>query len=82
MEQFGVNLTHGGVMMTKVKKRRMNIYLSQDMYEFVEEQAEKMGLSLSAVAILAIYQFRQQNYVLPQLKAMTEILNEHEQNSI
>ena len=46
--------------MTEDKKRRLNVYLGQDMYDFLEKKSQEMGLSMSAIVTLAVYEFKKE----------------------
>lgn len=53
--------------------KRMSLKVSEDLYNYIAAEAEKEGLSMNAVIIFALNNYRRENTVVPQLGAMTEI---------
>lgn len=53
--------------------KRMSIKVSEEMYNWVSDEAEKRGLTMNAVVIFALETYYNQQNVLPQLSAMKEL---------
>lgn len=58
--------------------KRMSIKVSEDLYNYIAAEAEKDGLSMNAVIIFALNNYRRENMVVPQLGAMAEMYGQME----
>ena len=56
-------------------KKRVAIYFGIEMYDWVKEASDKLGVPVSALIIMAVHQFKMQNTVVPQLEAIISELN-------
>lgn len=54
--------------------KRMSIKVSEDMYEWIQSEGEKRGLTMNAVIIFALETYYQQTTIIPQLPRMMEEL--------
>jgi len=59
--------------------KRMSIKVSEEMHEWLQQGAEKRGLTMNAVVIFALENYYNQEVVIPQIKAMGEMLEKQEQ---
>lgn len=57
----------------KMALKRMSIKVSEEMYSWVSEEAEKRGLTMNAVVIFALETYYNQQNVMPQLSALKEL---------
>lgn len=56
-------------------KKRVNYYLVEDVWKFIEEQANEMGISQSAFITMVMLQYRQQSQAVSGIKNMSSILD-------
>lgn len=61
-----------------VKRARMNIYLVQELKDYVDTQARNFGLSTSAYMTMIIQNYRVQNDALASVKNVEDIMNKLE----
>lgn len=54
--------------------RRMSLKVSSELYEFINEQATKEGLSMNAIIIFALNNYKDQKTVVPNIGVMQELL--------
>lgn len=59
--------------------KRMSIKVSPDMHEWLQESATKRGLTMNAVIIFALENYYNQETVIPQIKAMGEMLEKQQE---
>ena len=57
-----------------VKRARMNIYLVQELKDYVDTQARNFGLSTSAYMTMIIQNYRMQNDALANMNNVNELL--------
>lgn len=66
-----------------IKRARMNIYLVQELKDYVDEQARNFGLSTSAYMTMIIQNYRLQNEALASMSNVDEMIKKLEQlNSV
>ena len=56
-------------------KKRVAIYFGVDLYDWVKETADDLGIPVSALVIMAVHNFKMQNTVVPQLEDIIGELN-------
>lgn len=56
--------------------RRLNIKVSEDMYNWIADQAEKRALSLNSVVVLALETYATQQVVTGNLPELLAAYNE------
>jgi len=56
--------------------RRLNIKVSEDMYDWIAKQSETRALSLNAVVVLALETYAQQQVVTGNLPELLAAYNE------
>lgn len=61
-----------------VKRARMNIYLVQELKDYVDTQARNFGLSTSAYMTMIIQNYRMQNDALANMNNVNELLDKME----
>lgn len=54
--------------------RRMSIKVSEELYNYISNEAEKEGLSMNAVIIFALNTYKTQNTVVPNIEVMKDLL--------
>lgn len=54
--------------------KRMSIKVSEELYNYISGEAEREGLSMNAVIIFALNNYKTQNTVLPSMEVMKELL--------
>lgn len=54
--------------------KRMSLKVSEDLYDFISQEAANRGLTMNAVVIFALENYRKENTVLPNLKNMQTLL--------
>lgn len=64
--------------------RRMSIKVSEELYNYISNEAEKEGLSMNAVIIFALNNYKTQNTVVPNIEVMKDLLEalEKEKNNV
>lgn len=62
-----------------VKRARMNIYLVQELKDYVDTQARNYGLSTSAYMTMIIQNYRMQNDALASMSNMDDMIKKLEQ---
>lgn len=66
-----------------IKRARMNIYLVQELKDYVDTQARNFGLSTSAYMTMLIQNYRLQNEALASMSNVDEMIKKLEQlNSV
>ena len=55
----------GGRMMANLK--RMSIKVSEELYDFIAAEADREGLSMNAVIIFALNNYKKEQSVIPSL---------------
>ena len=58
----------------KVALKRMSIKVSEELYNYIAAEAEREGLSMNAVIIFALNNYKTQNTVVPGMEVMKELL--------
>ena len=61
-----------------VKRARMNIYLVQELKDYVDTQARNFGLSTSAYMTMIIQNYRMQNDALASMSNVDDMLKKLE----
>ena len=61
-----------------IKRARMNIYLVQELKEYVDEQARNFGLSTSAYMTMLIQNYRMQNDALANMNDVKDLVEKLE----
>lgn len=59
--------------------KRMSIKVSEELYNYISAEAEREGLSMNAVIIFALNNYKTQNTVIPNIDTMKEMLLKLEQ---
>jgi acetoin utilization deacetylase AcuC-like enzyme len=59
--------------------KRMNIKVSEDMHAWLQQEANKRGLTMNAVIIFALETYYNQTTVMPNIPKMMEALEKLEQ---
>ena len=62
-------------IITTKRRQRVNINMGTDMHEWLKEVSEELNISVSALIIMAVHNFRQQYDVVPTIKPMLDELN-------
>lgn len=62
--------------------KRMSIKVSEELYNYIAEEAEREGLSMNAVIIFALNNYKTQNTVVPGMEVMKKLLNEIEKGKV
>ena len=63
---------------TNVKRARMNIYLVQELKDYVDTQARNFGLSTSAYMTMLIQNYRMQNDALASMSNVDDMIKKLE----
>lgn len=74
-------INRSGFLMEKnnnIKRARMNIYLVQELKEYVDEQARNFGLSTSAYMTMLIQNYRMQNDALANMNDVKDLVEKLE----
>lgn len=58
--------------------KRMSIKVSEELYNYISAEAEREGLSMNAVIIFALNNYKTQNTVIPNMNVMKELLEKLE----
>ena len=61
-----------------VKRARMNIYLVQELKDYVDTQARNFGLSTSAYMTMIIQNYRMQNDALANMNNVQDLIDKLE----
>lgn len=61
--------------------KRMSIKVSEELYNYIASEAEREGLSMNAVIIFALNNYKTQNTVVPGMEVMKELLTKLENQS-
>lgn len=61
-----------------VKRARMNIYLVQELKDYVDTQARNFGLSTSAYMTMIIQNYRMQNDALSNMNNVQDLIEKLE----
>ena len=56
--------------------KRMSIKVSEEMYNWISDEAEKRGLTMNAVVIFALETYYNQQTVMPNISAMKELFEQ------
>lgn len=59
--------------------KRMSIKVSEDMHAWLQQEADKRGLTMNAVVIFALETYYNQTTVMPNIPKMMEALEKLEQ---
>ena len=59
--------------------KRMSIKVSEDMHTWLQQEADKRGLTMNAVIIFALETYYNQTTVMPNIPKMMEALEKFEQ---
>lgn len=59
--------------------KRMSIKVSEDMHTWLQQEADKRGLTMNAVIIFALETYYNQTTVMPNIPKMMEALEKLEQ---
>ena len=59
--------------------KRMSIKVSEDMHTWLQQEADKRGLTMNAVVIFALETYYNQTTVMPNIPKMMEALEKLEQ---
>ena len=62
----------GGEMMANL--RRMSIKVSEELYDYIANEAEREGLSMNAVIIFALNNYKKEQTVLPSLDSVRVLM--------
>ena len=57
----------------------MSIKVSEELYNYISTEAEREGLSMNAVIIFALNNYKAQNTVIPNMNVMKELLEKLEE---
>lgn len=52
--------------------KRMNIKISEDMHTWIQQEADKRGLTMNAVIIFALETYYNQQTVIPSMNALLQ----------
>lgn len=61
--------------------KRMSIKVSEELYNYISEEAEREGLSMNAVIIFALNNYKTQNTVGNNVNVMKELLDKLQQEN-
>lgn len=61
--------------------KRMSIKVSEDLYEWIQLESEKRGLSMNAVIIFALETYYNQSAVIPNIAIMKEMMDKMDEQS-
>ena len=56
----------------------MSIKVSEDLYNYIATEAAREGLSMNALIIFALNNYKTQNTVIPNMNVMKELLEKLE----
>lgn len=56
----------------KLAVKRMNIKISEDMHAWIQQEADKRGLTMNAVIIFALETYYNQQTVIPGMQALLQ----------
>ena len=59
--------------------KRMSIKVSEELYDYIAQEAEREGLSMNAVIIFALNNYKKEQTVMPNLDAMKTIMELYQQ---
>lgn len=54
--------------------KKMSIKISEEMHEWIGNEAEKRGLTMNSVIIFALETYQQQSTILPNISMMKEMM--------
>lgn len=54
--------------------KRMSLSVSEELYDWIQSESEKRGLSMNAVIIFALEHHHNQSTVLPNIALIKEIM--------
>ena len=54
--------------------RRMSIKVSEELYDYIANEAEREGLSMNAVIIFALNNYKKEQTVLPSLDSVRVLM--------
>ncbi|MCB5007551.1 ParD-like family protein [Streptococcus mutans] len=54
--------------------KRLSIRISEELHEFLRKEAEREGLSINAVIIFGLNNYKDQKTVVPNIGVMQELL--------
>lgn len=58
--------------------KRMSIKVSEELYNYIADEAAREGLSMNAVIIFALNNYKTQNTVVPNMNVMKDLLEKLE----
>ena len=59
--------------------RRMSIKVSEELYDFIANEAEREGLSMNAVIIFALNNYKKEQTVMPSLNNANILMELYQQ---
>ena len=62
----------------KIVLKRMSIKVSEDLYNYIANEAESNGLSMNAVIIFALTNYKNQNSVVPNMELLKDLIEKAE----
>lgn len=62
--------------------KRMTIKISEELYKFINAEAEREGLSMNAVIIFALNNYKQQNTIVPNISLLKEMYEHMEREKL
>lgn len=63
------------------KHKRLSIKVSEEMYEYIKDKASKEGLSMNAIIIFALNNYKTQDTVVPSMDTMKQLLGRLDEES-
>lgn len=63
-----------------VKKERIQLYLSKNIKDYIDSQADEFGMSISAYVTMCINTYKQQNDAMVQMSKISEMLGDVDLN--
>lgn len=72
-------MTHkGGCKLTNKSTQRVNINMGVEMHSWLKDVSNELNISVSALIIMAVHNFRMQNTVVPQLEDILKEIKDNE----
>lgn len=63
-----------------VKKERIQLYLSKNIKDYIDSQADEFGMSISAYVTMCINTYKQQNDAMVHMSKISEMLSDVDLN--
>lgn len=63
-----------------VKKERIQLYLSKNIKDYIDSQADEFGMSISAYVTMCINTYKQQNDAMFHMSKISEMLSDVDLN--